>query len=103
MSEIVREEGKTIVKPSENIADKMAQQFSKELLCELEEGCKELVVDLRSVTMVDSIGIGILIATCNTLHESDGKLTVINVSKDIYKLLKAMRLDQHFEVKMIRG
>jgi anti-anti-sigma factor len=80
----------------------MAQQFRKELLCVLEEGCKELVVDLRSVTRVDSIGIGILIATCNTLNESDGKLTVINVSKDIYQLLKAMRLDQHFKVKMIR-
>jgi anti-anti-sigma factor len=102
MSEIIREEGKTIVKPGENIVAKMAQQFRKELLCVLEEGCKELVVDLRSVTRVDSIGIGILIATCNTLNESDGKLTVINVSKDIYQLLKAMRLDQHFKVKMIR-
>lgn len=102
MSKIVKEEGKTIVKPSQNLVANMAQELRKELICVLEEGCKELVVDMRSVTMVDSIGIGILIATCNTLRESDGNLTLTNVSKDIYKLLKAMRLDQHFKIKMIR-
>ncbi len=99
MSEIIREEGKTIVKPGENIVAKMAQQFRKELLCVLEEGCKELVVDLRSVTRVDSIGIGILIATCNTLNESDGKLTVINVSKVYISTTKGHATGSAFQSK----
>lgn len=102
MNEIVREKSKIIVKPSENIIAKTAQKFREEILCELQEGCKELVIDLTSVKIIDSIGIGILIATCNTLREYDGNLTVINVSKDIYQLLKAMRLDHHFKLRMIQ-
>ena len=102
MSEVVRCDDQTIVKPGENIVASMAQEFRKELLPLVTENSKELVVDLTDVTMIDSIGIGILVATFNSISKYGGKFTVTNVSKDIYNLLKTMRLDQHFEVRMVQ-
>ena len=59
---------------------------------------EELTLDLKQVKMIDSVGLGVIIAAHNSLRGIGGKLTVKNVSNDIYRLFKTMRLDQHFEV-----
>lgn len=53
---------------------------------------KEVVVDLQHAVMLDSSGIGFLIATSNSLSRSGGRIQVTNVSADILKLLQGMRL-----------
>lgn len=58
----------------------------------------QLVLDLSKVSYVDSIGIGILIATHNSLKNKGGKLKIINASDDIKNLFKTMRLDKHIEI-----
>jgi anti-anti-sigma factor len=49
--------------------------------------------------VVDSSGIGLLIATHNSLKTKGGSLRVANASPDILNLFKAMRLDRHFTVE----
>jgi anti-sigma B factor antagonist len=49
--------------------------------------------------MVDSVGIGVIIATHNSLNKVGGKLKVTNITKDIYTLFTTMRLDRHFTVE----
>jgi anti-anti-sigma regulatory factor len=49
--------------------------------------------------MVDSVGIGVIIATHNSLDQKGGKLRVINIADDIYGLFSTMRLDRHFSVE----
>ena len=88
------------VTPGMDIVASMAEEFRAELLKFVEEGVKELTADLDGVGMVDSVGMGVLIAAHNSLQKNDGVFTVINASEDIYKLFKVMRLDRHFEVKM---
>jgi len=100
MSEITKQGEQTIIKPAQNIVASMAQEFRKDLLSLVEEGSKDLIADLTGVTMIDSIGIGILVAAHNSLSKSGGQLTVINVSEDIYRLFKTMRLDQHIQMEM---
>ncbi|MDY7033389.1 MAG: STAS domain-containing protein [Thermodesulfobacteriota bacterium] len=100
MIEILKEDEQTTVKPGDKIVASMAQEFRKELLSLIEEGNKGLVVDMADVMMIDSIGIGILVATHNSLSKNGGGLTVMNVSQDIYRLFKTMRLDQYLTVKM---
>lgn len=60
----------------------------------LRNGARELVVDMASTTMLDSSGIGLLIAVANSLGQSGGKLRVTNVCPDIFRLLQSMRLAQ---------
>lgn len=55
---------------------------------------KEVVADLRNTEMLDSSGIGFLIAVSNTLTQRGGRIQVTNVSPDIQQLLQSMRLAQ---------
>jgi anti-anti-sigma factor len=98
MSEISREEGNAVVKPGQDIVASIARELREELKGLVAEGVQEMTMDLQGVEMVDSIGIGLLIAAHNSLAKSGGKLKVVNATPDIFKLLKTMRLDQHFEI-----
>jgi len=64
----------------------------------IEEGVRELVVDLTDVRMVDSSGIGLLISAYNSLRKAGGHLAVIHASPDIRELFRTMRIHQHFSV-----
>jgi anti-anti-sigma factor len=58
----------------------------------LQPGVAEVVFDLAATAMLDSSGIGLLIATSNTLARQQGRIRVLNVSPDILQLLQSMRL-----------
>ena len=98
MSDIAKDGDQAIVKPGTDVVASMAQGFRNELRSLVEKGLKELVIDLAGVEMIDSIGLGVFIATHNSLSKTGGKLIVTNVPKDIYNLFRTMRLDQHFTV-----
>ena len=89
---------KKTIKPGKDIIASMAEDFRKRLLKMVKQGIKDLTIDLSGVEMVDSVGLGVLIAAHNSLEDAGGSLKIKNVSKDIYNLIKIMRLDQHFEV-----
>lgn len=95
-----RKSKKRTVKPDKNIVASIADDFRKKLLKLVNQGIKDLTLDLTDVDMVDSVGLGIFIAAHNSMEDVGGKLKIINVSKDIYDLVHMMRLDRHFEVSM---
>ena len=64
----------------------------------LSQGAQELVFDLGSVKMLDSSGIGLLIAAANSLVRNGGKVQVTNVCPDIFRLLQSMRLTARLNV-----
>jgi anti-sigma B factor antagonist len=99
MSEIIKEGDKVTVKPGMDVVASMANDFRTELHSVVQESPKEVLIDLSGVEMVDSVGIGIIIATHNSINKAGGKLKVINVIKDIYSLFSTMRLDHHFDVE----
>jgi anti-anti-sigma factor len=59
---------------------------------ELEQGVDGVTFDLGKTVILDSSGIGLLIAAGNSLARRQGAIRVINVSQDILHLLQAMRL-----------
>jgi anti-anti-sigma factor len=61
-------------------------------------GILHLTMDLSGTKMVDSAGIGLLIAAHDSLKKAGGELTVIHASKDILELFRTMRINQHFSV-----
>jgi anti-sigma B factor antagonist len=90
---------KKTIKPNKDIIAPMAEDFRKKLLTLLEQGIVDLTIDLAGAETVDSVGLGVLIATHNSVEKAGGSLTIKNVSRNIYTLFNTMRLDQHFEVK----
>jgi serine/threonine-protein kinase RsbW len=64
----------------------------------LSKGVREVVFDLTRTVMLDSSGMGLLIASANSLAPSGGKIRVTNVSPDIFRLLQSMRLTARLNV-----
>jgi anti-anti-sigma factor len=61
-------------------------------------GAREITLDLTDVQMLDSRGIGLLIAAHNSLRQKGGRLAVVHASPEILELLRTMRIHQHFSV-----
>ena len=98
MAKAKRKITRKTVKPGKDITASIAEDFRRDLLKLIEQGVIELTIDLSNVNMIDSVGLGVLIATHNSLENKGGSLAIINASRNIYALFNTMRLDQHFEV-----
>ncbi len=99
MTEITKEGNKIIVKPGRDIVASMVDTFKGELKNVLNDTPGGIVLDLSGVEMLDSMGIGVLVATHNSLKKNDGQLELINISTSILKLLKTMQLHKHFSIQ----
>lgn len=98
MSEITKLDEEIIVRPGRDVVASVANEIKAELLTIVQDSPCMLTIDLDGVEMVDSIGIGVIIATHNSLQKSGKSLRIINTSKEIFDLFSAMRLDKHFPV-----
>jgi anti-anti-sigma factor len=99
MSEIIKDGDKATIKPGIDIVASMAEDFKNELLSAINDSKEDFTIDLAGVEMVDSVGIGVIIAAHNTLNQSNRSLKVINVIKDVYGLFTTMRLNRRFDVE----
>ena len=99
MSKVIKEDGRVMVKPEKDVVASMVNAFRSELHALVQEQPTEMIIDMSGVNMVDSVGIGVIIATYNSLNKTGGKFALTNVSKDIFSLLSTMRLDQHFSIE----
>jgi anti-anti-sigma factor len=64
----------------------------------LDKGARELVFDLSNSAILDSSGMGLLIAAANSVAPQGGKVHVTNVAPDIFRLLQSMRLTARLNV-----
>jgi anti-anti-sigma factor len=95
MTAITREGSTVTVSPGQDLVSSMVPGLKQELSTILAESPKELRLDLSGAAMMDSVGIGVLIATHNSMKKIGGRLIVSGASENITKLFKSMRLDQH--------
>ena len=98
MSHVVQDNGQVIITPEVDIVASQAPTLRATLWHAIEHGTTHIVVDLQHVEMVDSCGLGIFISAQNSLQAQGGKLTVMNVSEDLLRLFRLMRLDKHFAI-----
>jgi anti-anti-sigma factor len=68
------------------------------LKAQVELGVKEIEFDLHKTQVLDSSGIGLLIATHNSLARNQGNVRISNVSGDVLQLLQTMRLVNRLHV-----
>jgi len=73
------------------------------LRARIQEGARQIHLDFGKVESLDSMGIGLLVATHNSLHKLGGALHLSNVRKEILQLLTLMRLDKHFSISAHQG
>jgi anti-anti-sigma factor len=88
-----------IVKPEVNVVASTAEDLRKELRKLIKKNHTELVIDLAKVNRIDSVGMGVFIATYNALMKKEKKLKVVNASPKIRALFQTMGLTRRFVVR----
>jgi len=73
------------------------------LRARIQEGARDIRLDFTQVQSLDSMGIGLLVATHNSLLKIGGKLVLSGVNKEIQQLLTLMRLDKHISITPCPG
>ena len=99
MTEISKEEGKTIVKTGARIDTLNAAQFEQEIQPALEQGVN-LEIDCTELGYMASSGLRILQATMRTVVRSlGGQMKLTHVNDDIFDILKMTGFTRHITVE----
>lgn len=89
----------TIVSLDGNIMGGPDASLLNELLHKLvQEGRKKIVLDLKNVKLMNSSGLGMLIAGLTTMKNASGNLKIAAPSKKVENLLIVTKLATIFEV-----
>lgn len=72
-------------------ADEARMQLEE---CIKDETIKELILDMSQLSFMDSSGIGVILGRYRTMNKRGGKVSVINMSSQIDRILKMSGLYQ---------
>ncbi len=61
---------------------------------EIEDGRTSFTIDFTDTVIIDSMGIGCLVATYNTLKQKGGEMQLSNVPENLRDVFQVMRLDR---------
>jgi anti-anti-sigma factor len=89
---------KRTIKPGRSIETSMVQGLKGQMLSLINQGAKEITIDLGGVEDIDSDGLALLIGAYNSLNGIGGKLKIKHSSDKIYKFIRTMHLDKCFDV-----
>ncbi len=73
----------------------------KNKLMELQgRALKEVVIDFSGVSYIGSTGIGKLLLFYKAISQTGGGIKIVNMSEDLYKMFKIVKLDKVFDLNM---
>ena len=99
MTQIIKENGKTVVKTGARIDTLNAAQFENDLQPAMEQGVN-LEIDCSELTYMASSGLRILQSTMRTVVRSlGGQMKLTHVNDDIYDILKMTGFTRHLTVE----
>jgi anti-anti-sigma factor len=87
-----------VVHPAGDLVAAMLLDLRTRLRQTVGAGVKHLILDFSKVYMIDSAGIGLLIAAHNSMRKSGGSLSVIHASREIVDLFRSMGLTHHLKI-----
>lgn len=75
-----------------------APRLRERLFGLIDQGSRNVVVNLTNVAFIDSAGLGVLVATMNRLQEGDGTLRLAGAAESARRVLSVTGLDRMFPV-----
>lgn len=89
---------KTLMAVSGSIDIPGAEQLKKSLTKVLESDSDEITIDFGEVNFIGSSGIGKLLLFYKNFTAKGGRITIVNLNKEITMLFKAIKLDKLFNI-----
>ena len=96
--DIKQEDDITRILMPENFTAALIPPLQAKLKQLIGAGSRTIIFDLQATRMLDSSGIGLLTATANSLAPVGGRMEVVAVAPDIFRLLNMMRLVERLNV-----
>jgi anti-anti-sigma factor len=96
--QVIQTSVRTVIILGSRLVASIVPDLKNEMKRLIGEGITTLTIDCTDLEIIDSTGIGCLVAAHNSLAKVNGNLSVIQVSPDIFDLLCSMRLDRHFKI-----
>ncbi|MGE0087320.1 MAG: STAS domain-containing protein [Desulfococcaceae bacterium] len=75
-------------------AEKLKEGFEKLDLSQT----REVVIDMKGATYIGSAGVGKLLLLYKNMPDRNGRISIVNLSEDIYYLLSDMELETIFSL-----
>src|SRR4051794_12647965 len=75
-----------------------APEIKQQLLVQIAEGGKHVIVDFSSTTFIDSTTLGVLVGGVKRLRTNDGQLTLVCSDRNITKIFEITGLDRVFTI-----
>ena len=79
-----------------------APEFKERLVQVIEDGKKQLVVDLSKATFIDSTTLGVLVGGVKRLRPTGGSLALVCTDQNISKIFEITGLDRVFPIHASR-
>ena len=99
MTQIIKEEGRTVIKTGERIDTLNAAQFEADIQPALEQGIN-LEIDCSALTYMASSGLRVFQSTMRTVvRDLGGQMKLTNVGDDIFEILKMTGFTRHITVE----
>ena len=95
---VAKEDDKTTVYLSGSVDIPGAESLKKALNQIADDNPKEVVIDFDEVNFIGSSGIGKLLLFYKKFTAKGGKVSIINLNKEISALFKAIKLDKLFNI-----
>jgi anti-anti-sigma factor len=89
---------KTLMAVSGSVDIPGAEQLKKSLTKVLESDSDEITIDFEEVNFIGSSGIGKLLLFYKNFTAKGGRITIVNLNKEITMLFKAIKLDKLFNI-----
>ena len=75
-----------------------APEFKERMVQVIEQGKKQVVVDLSKATFIDSTTLGVLVGGVKRLRTNDGQLSLVCSDRNITKIFEITGLDRVFTI-----
>ncbi len=71
--------------------------LSDDISAEIQADCAGIILNLAEVPLLDSVGLGALVAAYTAISKKNRKIVLLNANSAVHYLLVVTKLDQIFE------
>ena len=79
-----------------------APEFKQQLLEVIDQGGRDVIVDLSNTTFIDSTTLGVLVGGVKRLRTNEGQLSLVCSDRNITKIFEITGLDRVFAIHPTR-
>ncbi len=95
---VTNNEGQITIALDGDFTSDLLNDFRSAVQQEIDAGNTSFTIDFKSAVIIDSMGIGCLVATYNTLKQKGGAMQLSNVPENLKDVFQVMRLDRIFPI-----